>query len=238
MAARVPLTKEFFEHKKGIPKTTRKQWETDRTAQITFNTADLTVYIEALIMGQTVYNQMGSLAASAEHVASLLTDGTRRRKYVKMAKKVNPAFKQYDLIACASNTTASLKESYNIAVVESLTASLITLADAGLPVDPVVGDLVGKIRFTEFIDSMGTDTTRSAILFWDTVTVSDVVKIQHALFFPELRNYTGGDLDFKDGAEPYDTGITLSAQAVSMTYSDGTTGYNFYKKWAFNFRSG
>jgi len=53
-AVRLPIAKEVFEHKVGIPKTSRKQWEVDRTFQVTFYTVDLTPYVEALIMGSTV----------------------------------------------------------------------------------------------------------------------------------------------------------------------------------------
>ena len=42
MAVAIPVAKEMFEYKQGIPKTSRKFWEIDRTAQITFNTANLT----------------------------------------------------------------------------------------------------------------------------------------------------------------------------------------------------
>lgn len=234
-AARLPVSKEIFEHKMGIPKTSRKQWEIDRTFQVSFNTKDLTPYVQALIEGSTVYNVTGSLLASSEHVASLYTDGSRRRKYIKLTKTKDPALKQYDLVACASNTSASLKDSYNIAVVESHSASLITLEGAGFPIDPVAGDLVSKIRSVEFIDKLGSDTIRSALLFWDTLVSGGVSKLQHVLYIPKLRNYSGSDMDTKDAVEPYDMGVTLSAQAVSMTYGDGTTGYNFYKKWVLNY---
>lgn len=235
MAARLPVSKEIFEHKAGVPKTSRKQWEIDRSFQVSFNTKDLTPYIEALIMGSTVYNQTGSLLASSEHVASLYTDGSRRRKYIKLGKTVDPDLKQYDLVACASNTSASLKDSYNIAVVESHSASLITLEGGGFPVDPVAGDLVSKVRSVEFIDNLGSDTVRSALLFWDTLVSSGTKKLQHVVYIPKLRNYSGGDLDTKDAVEPYDVGVTLAAQAVEMTYGDGSTGYNFYKKWVLNY---
>ena len=62
MAAKVPVSKTVRENMRGIPQTSRKQWEVVRTAQITFNTADLTPYVEALINGQTLYNTLsGSL---------------------------------------------------------------------------------------------------------------------------------------------------------------------------------
>lgn len=234
-AVRVPISKEVFEHMAGVPKTSRKQWEINRTAQISFNTKDLTPYVEALIMGSTIFNVTGSLLASSEHVASLFTDGSRRRKYFKIAKVVDPAFKQYDLVVCASNTSASLKDSYNVAVVESMTGSIVTLESSGFPTDPALGDLVSKVRTVEFIDNLGSDVVRSALLFWDTLVSGGTSKIQHVLYFPKLRNYSGGDYDMKDAAEPYDIGVTLSAQAVSMTYGDGSTGYNFYKKWVLNY---
>jgi len=234
-AVRIPVSKEVFELKQGVPKTSRKQWETGRTAQITFNTHDLAPHVESLIMGQTLFNTMGSLAASAEHVASLLTDGSRRRKYVKLAKTVDPDWNEYDIIACASNTSASLKDSYNIGVVDSITASFLTLKDSGFPVDPVIGDLIAKIRAIEFIDSLGSDITRSALLFWDAQVVSSSPVIQYVLYFPKLKNYSGGDFDLKDGAEPYDSAVTLSAQSALMTFGDGTTGYNFFKKWVLQF---
>jgi len=234
-AVRIPLTKEAFELMKGVPKTSRKYWELSRTAQITFNTSDLTPYVEALIMGQTLFNTMGSLLASSEQVASLMDDGSRRRKYIKLTKPVDPAFQQYDIVACASNTSASLKDSYNIAVVESLVASVVTLEGAGFPVDTVIGDTIAKIRSIEFIDALGTDTIRSALLFWDTMVSASTPRIQHCLYLPKLRNFAGGDMDMKDAAEPYDTGITLTAAAVNMTYGDGTSGYNFYKKWVLQY---
>ena len=234
-SVRVPISKEVFEHQAGVPKTSRKQWEISRSAQISFNTKDLTPYVEALIMGSSIFNVTGSLIASSEHVASLFTDGSRRRKYFKIAKKKNPAFKQYDLVVCASNTSASLKDSYNVAVVESMTGSIITLEGAGFPADPALGDLVSKVRTVEFIDNLGSDVVRSALLFWDTLVSGGTSKLQHVLYFPKLRNYSGGDYDMKDAAEPYDIGVTLSAQAVSMTFGDGSTGYNFFKKWVLNY---
>ena len=234
-SVRVPVAKEVFEHKQGIPKTTRKQWETDRTAQITFDTTDLTPYVEALIKGATLYNVLGSAAASAEHVASLYTDGTRRRKYVKLTKTVNPGFSEYDIVVCGSDTNASNKDCYNIGVVESLSASLVTMADAGFPVDPVAGDLVQKVRAVEFLDSLGSDTDRSALLFWDTVVSGSTSKAQYAMYFPKVRNYSGGDMDMKDSAEPYSESITLSAEAMQLTFADGSTSYAFYKKWLLQF---
>jgi len=239
-AARLPVTKDVFEHMQGVPKTSRKFWEVGRTAQITFNTADLSPYVEALLMGQTLYNTTAgsgtNVAASAANIGSLLADGTRRRKYIVTRDYMpTPALAEYDIVVCASNTNASLKDSYNIAVVESANATKVTLADSGFPVDPVLGDTFCHVKAVEFIDSMGSDQVRSALLFYDSVVSGGSVKIQYALYFPKIRNYAGGDFDLKDGAEPYDVGITFSSQAVNMTYGDGSTGYNFYKKWVLQF---
>jgi len=238
-AVKIPVTKDVFEFKQGVPRTSRKQWEIDRTAMITFNTADLSPYVEAIIMGSTLHNTLGSghaRGAEGSHVASLLTDGTRRRTIISMASTpAGEALGQYDMVACASPTAASIESSYNIAVVESWLASTLTLADAGFPIDPAVKDVIQKVDAVEFIDSMGSDTVRSAMLFWDTLVSSGTVKLQHCLYFPKLRNYSGGDFDLKDASEPYDVGVTLSAQAASMTYGDGTTGYNFYKKWVLQY---
>ena len=231
MAVRVPVTKDVFEHKDGLPKTSRKLWEIDRSAQITFNTKDLSPYIEALINGQTVYNTMATpIGAEGSHVASLYSDGDRRRNKVLLAS-TPISLVQYDIVACASQVNASTQSSYNIAVVDSVTASLLTLRDGGFPVDPALGDVIRKVDKIEFIDNLGSDTVRSALLFWDTYVVSDSIKIQNAIYFPRVRNFSGADTDFKDGAEPYEQSITLSAQAVNMTYTDGSSGYNFYKKF-------
>ncbi len=238
-AVKIPVTKDVFEFKQGVPRTSRKQWEIDRTSMITFNTADLTPYVEALIMGNVLYNTLGgghSRGAEGSHVASLFADGSRRRTIMETASTPSgEALGQYDMVVLGSPTAASLETSYNIAVVESWVASLLTLADAGFPIDPADNDVVQKVDAIEFIDSMGSDTVRSVMLFWDTLVSSGTIKLQHCLYLPKVRNYAGGDFDLKDAAEPYDVGITLSAQAVSMTFSNGSTGYNFYKKWVLQY---
>lgn len=224
-AIRIPVTKDVFDFKRGIPKTSRKMWEVDRTAQITFNTAELSPYVEAFIMGQSIYNTLGS---STARIAS---------PYAAARSKATTAsqpggFLVDDILVCASANLASLKDSYNLSVVESYAASVLTLEDAGFPVAMVAGDSIRKVNRVAFIDKMGTDLVRSAMVFWDTnVDSSGNVQLQHVLYFPKLRNFAGGELDFKDSAEPYETAVTLSAQAVNMTYDDSSTGYNFYKKW-------
>jgi len=229
-SARIPVTKEMRELKRGIPKTSRKFWETDRTAQITFNTSDLSPYVEALIMGQTIRN---TLSGNACKVGSLM--GAPRQS-IGLSASPAPGFSEYDVVVCASPTSASLEDSFNLAVVESLSASLLTLEGAGFPIATVDEDTVQKVTRTAFIDRMGTDTIRSAMLFWDDkLDSSGNIKIQHAIYFPKVRNFSGGDLDFKDASEEYETSITLSAQAVEMTFDDGTLGYDFYKKWMLSY---
>lgn len=224
---RIPVTKEMYELKRGIPKTARKIWELDRTAQITFNTGDLSPYVEALIMGQTICN---TVSGNAYTVGSLLTASADRRQQVGLDG--TPVFSEYDVVVCASPTAASLESSFNLAVVESLTASSLVLEGAGFPVMTELEDDIKKVTRTAFIDKMGTDTIRSAMLFWDAkLDGSGNKKIQYAIYFPKVRNFTGGDLDFKDGAEEYETSITLAAQAVEMTFDDASTGYDLYKKW-------
>ena len=223
-SVKVPLTKDVFEIKKGLPKTSRKMWEIDREAQITFNTTDLSPYVEALINGQTIYN---TVTATPFTVASLMNN-TRKSTVLSG----NPDFADNDLVVCASPTAASLESSYNLAMVESLTGSLIVMADIGFPISMAHSDKLKKVKVVEFIDKMGADTVRSAMLFWDTyVDSSGNKKIQHVLYYPKLRNFSGVEIDTKDSAEPYDMSITLTAQAVNLTLGDGTTGYNFYKKW-------
>lgn len=237
-AARVPVTKDMFELKDGVPKTSRKIWEVDRTAQLTFNTMDLSPYVEALINGQTVYNTLGSTAGTkGSHVASIYGDGTTRRVNQILGLASTPAdLSQYDIVACASpGGSNALTDSLNIAVVDSNLASVLTVRDNGFPIDPVAGDLVQKVDKVEFIDNLGTETIRSAVLFWDTFVASAESKIQHMLYFPKIRNFAGSDLDFKDGSEPYDQAITLTAIATQMTFDDSSVGYNFYKKFVLQY---
>jgi len=230
-SARIPVTKEMRELKRGIPKTSRKFWETDRTAQITFNTSDLSPYVEALIMGQTLRNTLSNTASGT--VASLMGNP---RQEAGLGTGTTFGLAEYDVVVCASPTSASLETSFNLAVVESLTGSLLTLEGAGFPIATVDEDRVKKVTRTAFIDRMGTDTIRSAMLFWDDkLDSSGNIKIQHAIYFPKVRNFSGGDLDFKDASEEYETSITLSAQAVEMTFDDGTLGYDFYKKWMLSY---
>lgn len=236
-AARVPVTKDMFELKDGVPKTSRKIWEIDRTAQITFNTMDLSPYVEALINGQTVYNSIDQNGSRGSYVASLYADGSRRRTLVGLAS--TPAsLEQYDILVCASPTGGNaLTDSMNIAVMDSVTASKLTLRDAGFPIDPVDTDMIQRVDKIEFIDNLGTETIRSAVLFWDTFVTSTKQRIQHMLYFPKVRNFAGSDLDFKDGSEPYDQAITLTAIATQMTFDDGSVGYNFYKKFVLLYRA-
>lgn len=231
MAVRVPVTKDVFEYKQGIPKTSRKQWEIGRTSQITFNTAELTPYVEAFILGQSVFNTFDA-SISPDRIASLY--GRSREKAALGSDGAQYAID--DLVVIASPNVAGLATSFKYAVVESLTASVLTLADSGFPVVMAQNDQIKKVDTVEFIDYMGADTVRSAILFWDTfVDSSGTIKLQNVMYFPKVRNFAGGELDFKDGAEPYDMAITLTAFAVNMTYGDGSTGYNFYKKWVFQY---
>jgi len=239
-AVRIPMTKDIYDYQRGVPKTSRKQWEIGRTAQITFNTAQLAPHIMALISGEVVYNTLGSETASAEHVGTLYADGARRRKYIKHRprKLALLGLQQYDIVVCGSDTNASNKSSFNLAVVESYdggVASRIVLADQGFSMDPVTGDLIQKVRAVESWAALGADVERSAILFWDIITSGSSSMTQAAIYFPKVKNYSGAELDLKDGSEPYDMSITLSAQAVSLTYGDGSTGYNFFKKFILNF---
>ena len=228
---RIPVAKEMYEIKRGIPKTARKIWELDRTAQITFNTSDLSPYVEALIMGQTIHNTL----SGEECVAGSLVESSARTKVGLDATPSPTALAQYDVVVCASPTAASLESSFNLAVVEANTGtfdSTLELEGAGFPVAIGQEHIIQKVTRTAFIDKMGADTIRSAMLFWDVkLDGSSNKKIQYAVYFPKVRNFTGGDLDFKDGGEEYETSITLAAQAVEMTFDDGTSGYDLYKKW-------
>jgi len=225
MAAKVPVSKTVREHMRGIPQTSRKQWEVGRTAQITFNTADLTPYVEALINGQTLYNTMsGSLWKTSDNT---LASG---RTTVRLAS--TPTLAQYDVVVIASPTNASMVDSFNLGVVESLTGSVAVLEGAGVPIAIVQGDRVQKTTRVAFLDRMGTNTIRSAMLFWDDIVDSSGnVKTQHCMYFPRVQNFSGQDLDFKSETEEYESSLTLSAIATSMTFDDGTTGFDFYKKW-------
>jgi len=225
MAAKVPVSKTVREHMRGIPQTSRKQWEVGRTAQITFNTADLTPYVEALINGQTLYNTMsGSLWKTSDNT---LASG---RTTVRLAS--TPTLAQYDVVVIASPTNASMVDSFNLGVVESLTGSVAVLEGAGVPIAIVQGDRVQKTTRVALLDRMGTSTIRSAMLFWDDIVDSSGnVKTQHCMYFPRVQNFSGQDLDFKSETEEYESSLTLSAIATSMTFDDGTTGFDFYKKW-------
>ena len=175
-AVKLPVTKTMRELKRGIPQTSRKFWEVDRTAQITFNTSDLSPYVEALILGQTLrLTVSGSAYSVASPMAlsrsSAVLDGT-------------PDFSEYDVVVCASPTTASLETSFNIGVVESLSASLLTIEGIGFPVAMSPGDSIKKVTRTAFIDRMGANTVRSAMLFWDDVVDSSGnIKVQHCVYF-------------------------------------------------------
>jgi len=230
LAAKVPLTKTMRELKKGTPQTSRKFWETDRTAQITFNTSDLSPYVEALIMGQTL--RLNLSATITAHVASPMA----LSKATAILDGNPPAFAQHDVVVCASPKAASLETSFNMAMIESLTASLLTLEGAGFPIAMAPGDVVTKVKRTAFIDRMGVQTVRSVMLFWDTVINSaGNIKAQHCLYYPKVRNFTGGDMDFKTENEEYESSVTLAAQAVYMTFDDGSTGYDFLKKWMLSY---
>ncbi len=231
MAVAIPVAKEMFEYKQGVPKTSRKFWEVDRSAQITFNTANLTPYVEALISGETIYNTMDNTASGP--TASLAA----ARNSITMASYcASRGFAADQYVVCASPTNASLESSFNTAVIESVSGQVMTLADAGLPVVAAKADLVKKINVVDFIDRMGVDIIRSVILFWDTyVDPSQSIKIQHMIYYPKVRNFTGAEVDMKDSAEPYEKAVTLAAQSVSMTYADGSTGYALYKKFALTY---
>jgi len=224
-AVKVPVAKTVREYMRGIPQTSRKQWETTRIAQITFNTSDLSPYVEALINGQTLFNTM---ATGHWHVSSIRA---LDRKIAVVGGSAT-GWVESDLLVCASPGTASINVSFNLAVVESVSASILTLEGAGFPVSMVVTDNLRKVNRVAFKDVMGTNTVRSAMLFWDDVVDSSGnVQLQHAMYFPKIQNFTGQDLDFKSETEEYETSITLAAQAVEMTFDDGATGYDFYKKW-------
>ena len=225
-AVKVPVAKTVREYMRGIPQTSRKQWEIGRTAMITFNTSDLTPYVEALINGQTLYNTL-SVGTANSHVASLMG---APRTIVGLASACGLA--QYDIVVCASPTNASLNVSFNLAVVESFTASLLTVEGGGFPVTPIQGDVINKATRVAFKAVMGSNIIRSAMLFWDDIVDSSgTVQTQHCMYFPKVQNFSGQDLDFKSETEEYESSLSLSAQAVNMTFDDGNTGYDFYKKW-------
>lgn len=223
-AAKVPVAKTIRDYMRGQPQTSRKQWEITRTAQVTFNTSDLTPYVEALINGQTIFN---TLSGDGYHVASPMGFS-----HISTVLDGTPSFSEYDIVVCASPTAASRFTSFNLAVVESLSASVLTLEGFGFPAAMNPGDIVHKVERVAFMDRMGTNTIRSAMLFWDDVVDSSGdIQVQHCMYFPKLQNFSGQDLDFKSENEEYESSITLSAQAVYMTFDDGSTGYDFYKKW-------
>jgi hypothetical protein len=225
----VPVTKEVFEHKQGAPKTARKIFEIDRSAQIVFNTVDVAPWVEAFMLGKTVYNTLDGTVG--KRVASINAGDNARTHFGLASYCASTGWADYDLVVCASPTSASTEDSFNYAVVESTTTNKITLEGFGLPVTPVVGDRLDKVDAVDFIDQMGTDTVRSLILFWDTRTPDGVKELQHVLYYPKVRNFSGGDIDFKDQSEAYEMSVTMSAQAVNMTFADSTTGYDLYKKF-------
>jgi len=226
-AVTVPVTKTVRELMRGIPQTARKLWEIGRTAQITFNTNDLTPYVEALINGQTIFN---TLTGSAYNVASLRESDAEARSVTRLAS--TPTLAENDIVVCGSITSTNASTNFNIAVVESMTSSILTLGGAGFPVAPAIEDHIQKITRVAFKDVMGSNTVRSAMLFWDDIVDSSGdIQAQHCMYFPKLQNFTGQSLDFKSETEEYESSITLAAQAVNMTFDDGTTGYGLYKKW-------
>lgn len=223
-AAKVPVSKTIRDYMRGQPQTSRKQWEITRSAQVTFNTSDLTPYVEALINGQTIFN---TTSGDGYHVGSIMGLG-----HAAAVLDGEPSFSEYDIVVCASPTAASRFTSFNLGVVESLSASLLTLEGYGFPISMAAGDIVQKVTRVAMMDRMGTNTVRSAMLFWDDVVDSSGdIQVQHCMYFPKLQNFSGQDLDFKSENEEYESSITLSAQATYMTFDDGSTGYDFYKKW-------
>jgi len=229
-AAKVPVAKTVRDYMRGIPQTSRKQWETTRSAQITFNTSDLTPYVEALINGQTLYNTLAA-GSGKTNVGSLM--GLAHKSAILASGRGAAGLVEYDIVVCASpGGGAPLATNFNLGVVESLTASLVVLEGGGFPVAMVNGDRVQKVSRVAMMDKMGTATIRSAMLFWDDIVDSSgSIQTQHCMYFPKVQNFTGQDLDFKSETEEYESSLTLAAQAVEMTFDDGTTGYDFYKKW-------
>lgn len=230
MAVRLPATKDIFDYSAGTPKTSRKQFEIGRTAQITFNLAELTPYAEAFITGQKIRNQLRTPDASS-HVASLYTN---KRTKVKLASTPVSGFDGGDMVVCGSPTVASLEDNLNITTisVSPIAGNIVEFSDFGFPQEMVVGDVVQKVDAIELIDKLGVVIVRSMIVFYDIVAPNypDSV-IQYALYYPRVNSFAGGELDFKDGAQPYEMSSTMAAQATKMTYSDGDTGVGMYKKF-------
>lgn len=213
----MPVTKDFVKYEAGATRTTRKQYERSRNAQITFNYKEMMPYVKAFCTGSSIYNTVATAAAVQLSAATQTTLTT--------ASTAN--FAVGDTIGVAP-TSGALTTTYNLCIVTSLTSTVLTVT--GLQSAPGATDWIRQIARTEYNDPIGTITERTILMFFDYEVTAGKVS-QYLVWFPKVITSSAYAPDFKDTNDYMSSAVTFEAMSTTQTLDDATSKLVLYRAW-------
>lgn len=214
----MPVTKDFVKYEAGATRTTRKQYERSRSAQITFNYKEMMPYVKAFCTGSTIYNTIDSA-----HTATTISGTPANVNTLVVAAATG--LEVGDTIAIDSGTITA---SYNICVITAINGTTLTVQ--GLMKVPTNGDSVQKIARTEYNDPIGTITERTIAMFFDYEVTAGKVS-QYLVWFPKVITSSAYAPDFKDTNDYMSAAVTFEAMSTTQTLDDSTSKLVLYRAW-------
>lgn len=214
----MPVTKDFVKYEAGATRTTRKQYERSRSAQITFNYKEMMPYVKAFCTGSSIYNTVVTQAATQ------LT-GTPTQTSIPVTSATG--FAVGDTIGIAP-TSGGIPTSYNLCVITAVNGTTLTVS--GLMSAPAATDYARKIARTEYNDPIGTITERTILMFFDYEVTAGKVS-QYLVWFPKVITSSAYAPDFKDTNDYMSAAVTFEAMSTTQTLDDATSKLVLYRAW-------
>lgn len=220
--AQMPVTKDFVKYEAGATRTTRKQYEKGRSAQLTFTYHEMMPYVKAFCTGASIYN-----TKDTGHTETA-TSGTPTRTTFTVAASAN--INVGDTLSVIAGGGTAHNTNYKLCVVTAKASNNLDLTVAGLMAAPAAADKVQKIQRTEYKDPIGSIVERTALMFFDYETVSGSTS-QYLVWFPKLITNSAYAPDFKDTNDYMTAAVTFEAIATTQTLDDSTSNVVLYRAW-------
>jgi len=215
--ATIPVTKDFVKYEAGATRTTRKQYERSRTAQLTFTYQEMMPYVKAFCSGSTIFNTVTGSATT--------TTGSPTRTSFDVTSAAGLAVG--DTIGIAT-TSGAIPTSYNLCVITAISTNTLTVE--GLMSAPSSSDAVQQVTRTEYNDPLGVISERTIMMMFDYEVASGSFN-QFLVWFPKVVTMAAYAPDFKDANDYMSSAVTFEALTTEQVLDDTTTKTVLYRSW-------